>query len=472
MRFGSFTDRDEDNYSAKHPDAGHDRILVLIPDTGSRNSVRLQPVKLRLHPGGLGVILCLGEYGCDTTRCEGLSSAIKLATRLIVFNWHDSTSLGVSSNPQRSHTFQVEVLANGQVVKVRNSTVKILDVGFLDDRQIVCSSIRKFDDFTHPCIDIYDIPQDPHPMIAGGIETPGLPPMLLVSSFLLRTLKSSQPGCLWSQPPKSSSVVSKFEIKIQQPSSLSYMNDQVITFRLEGKSGGKPEKLQGVVLLSRLWDIVVQTIRDKSKRSADIGSTTSKPKAALGSGTSKSPDKLDGVKPKSTPPSPEPVHIPWEDWSDAVSIHHSKSTTILEPKFTQVASVAQSKKDKTHAVMMIRDYNQQMLYAPPGHMLRYLGHPTANYYPDEKNDFKEPTVKPFVTSTEPKCIDTVLFGNIKYGLGHRMRMVDLGLYESNTATSKMFWDSHYMGIVPTTHDVGCFFHTVHLGAGEFPIAFV
>ena len=85
--------------------------------------------------------------------------------------------------------------------------------------------------------------------------------------------------------------------------------------------------------------------------------------------------------------------------------------------------------------------------------MRYLGHPTANYYPDEKNDFKEPTVKPFVTSTEPKCIDTVLFGHIKYGLGHRMRMVDLGVYERNTATSKMFWDSHHMGIVPTTPDV-------------------
>jgi hypothetical protein len=125
--------------------------------------------------------------------------------------------------------------------------------------------------------------------------------------------------------------------------------------------------------------------------------------------------------------------------------------------------------------MMIRDYNQQMLFALPGHMMRYLGHPTANYYPDEKNDFKEPTVKPFITSTEPKFIDTVLFGHIKYGLGHRMRMVDLGLYESNTATSKMFWDSHLMEIVPTTHDVGCFFQAVHLGAdpsGEFPITFV
>lgn len=84
--------------------------------------------------------------------------------------------------------------------------------------------------------------------------------------------------------------------------------------------------------------------------------------------------------------------------------------------------------------------------------MRYLGHPTANYYPDEKNDFKEPTVKPFITSTGPKFIDTVLFGHIKYGSGHRMRMVDLGLYESNTATSKLFWDSQLMGILPTTHD--------------------
>lgn len=287
----------------------------------------------------------------------------------------------------------------------------------------------------------------------GAIETEQLPAMPLVASFLLPPLKSSQPGCLWSRPPKSSSVVSKFEIKIQQPSSLSYMNDQVMTFRLEGSSGGKSEKLQGVVLLSRLRDIMVHTIRDKSKRSADVGSSTTGSKTSLGSVKSTLPGKFDDVKSESTLPFPESVHIPWKDWSDAVSIQHSKSTTILEPKFTQVASVARSKKDKTHAVMMIRDYNQQMLYAPPGHMMRYLGHPTANYYPDEKNDFKEPTVKPFVTSTEPKSIDTVLFGHIKYGLGHRTRMVDLGVYERNTATSKMFWDSHHMGIVPTTPDV-------------------
>jgi hypothetical protein len=291
---------------------------------------------------------------------------------------------------------------------------------------------------------------------AGTIKTDLLPTMPLVASFQLPPLKKPQPGCLWARPPRSSSIISKFAIKVQYPSSLAYVNDQVMTFRLEGKSGGKSEKLQGVVLLSRIREIMVQTISGKSKRSADVGSTTTKVKTSLGSGNSTSPDKLDGVKAGSTLPSPEPVHILWKEWSDAVSIQHSKSTTILEPKFTQVASVARSKKDKTHAVMIIRDYNQQMLYAPQGHMMRYLGHPTANYYPDEKNDFKEPTVKPFVTSTEPKFIDTVLFGHIKYGLGHRMRMVDLGVYESNTATSKMFWDSHHMGIVPTTSDVSSF----------------
>jgi hypothetical protein len=232
------------------------------------------------------------------------------------------------------------------------------------------------------------------------------------------------------------------------------MNDQVMTSRLEGKSGGDSEKLQGVILISKLRDIMNRAIRHRSQRSAVVAPTTTELQTALGSGTSTPPDKLDSVKAQSTLPSGEPVHIPWKDWSDAVSILHSKSATILEPKFTQVASVARSKKDKNNAVMIIRDYNQQMLYAPPGHMLRYLGHPTANYHPDEKNNFKEPTVKPFVTSTEPKSIDTILFGHIKYGLGHRMRMVDLGEYESNTATSKMFWDSHHMGIVPTTPDVG------------------
>jgi hypothetical protein len=106
MRFGSFTERDEANHSAKHPESVHDRILVIIPDTGSRDSDGLQPGKLRLYPGGLGIVLSLGEYRCDTTRCEGLSSAVKLATRLIVFNWHDSMSLGVSNLQSEAMTLR------------------------------------------------------------------------------------------------------------------------------------------------------------------------------------------------------------------------------------------------------------------------------------------------------------------------------------------------------------------------------
>jgi hypothetical protein len=183
-----------------------------------------------------------------------------------------------------------------------------------------------------------------------------LPTMPHVASFQLPPLKSPQPGCLWARPPKSSSVISKFAIKVQHPSSLAYVNDQVMTFRLEGESGGKSEKLQGVVLLSKLRDIMNRAIRDRSKRSAGVASTTTRLKTALGSGTSTSPGRVDTVNAETTGSSPEPVHIPWKDWSDAVSNQHSKSTTTLEPKFTQV----------------------------------------------------------------------VLFGHIKYGLGHRMRMVDLG----------------------------------------------
>ena len=59
----------------------------------------------------------------------------------------------------------------------------------------------------------------------------------------------------------------------------------------------------------------------------------------------------------------------------------------------------------------------------------------------------------FEPFSESKSIDTILFGNIKYGLGHRMRMIDLGEYSHNTATSMLFWDASYMGVVPFTPDV-------------------
>jgi hypothetical protein len=145
---------------------------------------------------------------------------------------------------------------------------------------------------------------------AGTIKTDMLLTMPHVASFKLPPLKSPQPGCLWARPPKSSSVISKFAIKVQHPSSLAYVNDQVMTFRLEGNSGGKSEKLQGVVLLSKLRDIMNRAIRDRSKRSAGVASTTTRLKTALGSGTSTSPGRVTPSTQKLQDPLPSPFIYP------------------------------------------------------------------------------------------------------------------------------------------------------------------
>jgi hypothetical protein len=75
---------------------GRDRISILIQNTGSPNLGGLQPGMIRLYPGGLAALHSLEEYRCGPTRCEGFNDATKLATRLVLFNWHHGTAFGVS----------------------------------------------------------------------------------------------------------------------------------------------------------------------------------------------------------------------------------------------------------------------------------------------------------------------------------------------------------------------------------------
>jgi hypothetical protein len=103
--------------------------------------------------------------------------------------------------------------------------------------------------------------------------------------------------------------------------------------------------------------------------------------------------------------------------------------------------------------MLIRDYNQQMLHAPPDHLTRSLGHPTENFDLNETKDEEEVSVaKPFIPVVEPRYLDSLLFGGqVDYGLGHRLRMVDLGEYSHSTAKSRLFWSGKRMELVlPTT----------------------
>jgi hypothetical protein len=226
-----------------------------------------------------------------------------------------------------------------------------------------------------------------------------------------------------------------------------------MTFRLEGRARGKSEKIQGVILLSRLvgyMATVIKTTSDGPSATSDAGAagvdTTPGPEISttISTDTSKAKPVVDDYN---------QVCFKWTQWSSAVSLQQSTSSTVLDPNYTQVASIARSRTDKSRAVMVIRCYNQQMLYAPLGHLTRNLGHPTENCDPDQPKE-KEKLVIPFIAVTETQSLGSVLFGGeVKYGLRHRTRTVALGEYSHNTATSRMFWGGDVMEIVPATATV-------------------
>lgn len=189
------------------------------------------------------------------------------------------------------------------------------------------------------------------------IPTHLLPELSLMSSVRFPRLAASQPGCVWAQSSKTTSHVARFDLKVSNPSKLTSVHDQVMTFQLDGRVGKKSEKLQGVILLSRLRQIMLDAIEANQNisRTDKIGNAWSRsgsecPKSRS---TSRHPNTKD-----ISPP------IEWEEWSSAVSFSHKKTNSVLEPRCTQVANLARSRKDKTHAVLMIRDYNQRILLAP------------------------------------------------------------------------------------------------------------
>jgi hypothetical protein len=172
-----------------------------------------------------------------------------------------------------------------------------------------------------------------------------------------------------------------------------------------------------------------------------------------GSPSASSEDPTKSATNDGNPSRRQTLHADWDSWSSAAALHHSNSSTVLQPKRTSVASLARSRKDKTHAVMIIRDYSQRLLLAPSGHLERNLGHPTENGGPSLSIDSDNDKSK-FRPVTEPRIIDSCLFGGpVEYGLGHRIRMVDIGKYSPKTATSKVFWDGSLMFIFPQLPNV-------------------
>jgi hypothetical protein len=337
-----------------------------------------------------------------------------------------------------------------QVVKLLDHTVRILDFYFLNDLQIICSCVRSIDGDTYPCIEIYNIPQSRHPSEGPEIritssETSSWPSMHLSASFRFPRLQPTQLGCVWARPSESS-YITKFDLRVQSPSIYNVLTDQVMTFRIKGKVKNKSERLQGVVLLSKLRRIAVDGLKALGAGSSTVD-VPGFPSASI-----EDPIQRESAINNEPPSRRQSLHVDWNSWSSAVALQHSNSSTVLQPKRTSVASLARSRKDKTHAVMIIRDYSQRLLVAPSGHLERNLGHPTENGGPSDPVSINDKSK--FKPVTEPRSIDSCLFGgSVKYGLDHRIRMVDIGEYSPKTATSKVFWDGSLMFIFPQLPNV-------------------
>jgi hypothetical protein len=83
-----------DGSSSKHPDAKVQRVTLHIAEnvhTGTDN----EPIKIRLYPGGLAAVLLTGGHDCGT-KCRDSTLPPEPVTRLVIFNWHSNTGLGVS----------------------------------------------------------------------------------------------------------------------------------------------------------------------------------------------------------------------------------------------------------------------------------------------------------------------------------------------------------------------------------------
>jgi hypothetical protein len=295
---------------------------------------------------------------------------------------------------------------------------------------------------TYPCIDIYDLLKTPsvvqrqysEPSV-GLISTQSLPNLLLVASFRLPPLKSTETKCVWSKDPGHGDRITEFAITLPSPSKGSFISDQVMTFRLQGQvEAYDTETYQGVISISQLLNISQKVIPNAWTMLA-------------------MPSHLRQV-------GPEQVHIEWNQWSSAASLKHSSpSSTVPQSRGTQVAEFShcpihsQCPIHSACAVLIVRDYNQRLLRAPYGHWNRNLGHPTQNCVPSADKQLTPPAKFKVVTS--PKSLRSLLFGGaIHFGLGHRIRVMDLGAFGPNVSSSRLFWDDgRHMRVVSLTEGV-------------------
>ena len=98
MKIAWQTKRDDSTVDYKHPDARLVRLIISLPGSEFKNS-ELQDVKTRLYSGGLAGILLGGGHKCSLC---GSADATRSSARVVIYNWHSGTVLGVSGPLQDS----------------------------------------------------------------------------------------------------------------------------------------------------------------------------------------------------------------------------------------------------------------------------------------------------------------------------------------------------------------------------------
>lgn len=368
--------------SVNHPAAAFEWLQIILPGLGSDYAD--DPFRFCLGAGGMAVILKT-ESWCLGVGCRYKSDAAMTNYRLVVFNWQLGTGLGVCIT-------QLPVLAaDHQVIKVHDGRVRIFDVAFLDDCHINRSTLRFFGDEMFPCIEVYEIPQNVPTAPQSTLRAESMPIFRRVASLRFPSLAvdHSRPFCISACMSKQFTAVSSFEISVPHVSPDSAGHDQVIGFRLQGSSNGETESLQGVILVSRLLDIIRETLGDEDQVLA-AGAVT-------------------GSRELPPPERRKPARIVWTEWSDwsAVSLYESRITTAPKSQDARVLYLVRSRIDKTRAVLVIRDYNQRMLLAPQGHLTRNLGCAA-----DQTHGATNTVADTFRPVTEIKGIKSVLFGGL------------------------------------------------------------
>ena len=256
-----------------------------------------------------------------------------------------------------------------------------------------------------------------------------------------------------------------------------------MTFRLEGQVGTDGlEVLHGVISIAKVQAIVQKTAtksrripipskiqevkKERVPKPTDVspripmplGSQVFRYEQALKPANSKVAH-TNGIYPGKYPGQGDYgyVFVEWDQWSSAASIYKSKSSVPHESRGTQVARIARSRLDRANAVMVVRDYSQQLLIAPPGHMLRDLGRPTENLDSADSISSKPDPTETFKATAGHESLASQIFGPVSCGLGYRERTIQLGQYGPNTLSARLFWqDDEILSVAHHNPDV-CLF---------------